>query len=126
VYSAGLIVEMAWKDSLSDAVAKLPGWAGVAAAAVAGAGVAALAVSKWKGVSAKQQENVYVLVVKIHLRPGRTASEFMELWRPFASWVWQNEPRTLTYKASVAESNPQHIIIYERFVRSFFFFFFSL
>ena len=63
--------------------------------------------------------NVYVLCVKLTLRPGGLDT-FKEAWRKLANYCRDFEPNTLSYELLVSEHNepngPREVMVFERYI----------
>eukprot|EP00884_Botryococcus_braunii_P011811 jgi/Botrbrau1/20630/Bobra.113_1s0055.1 len=64
----------------------------------------------------KKYRKAFVLVVEITFKSTEDLESFLELWMPFAEYVARNEPGTLAYEAARADTKPNTILIFERYV----------
>lgn len=53
-------------------------------------------------------------IARFARRTTLPALQLLEAWRPVAQWVKENEPDTLAYEAVISESNPTHVMVFER------------
>ncbi|KAL4434671.1 hypothetical protein ABPG77_002794 [Micractinium sp. CCAP 211/92] len=61
------------------------------------------------------EQTSFVFRVSITFASTQDRDELLEAWRPVAEWVKENEPDTLAYEATISESNPKHVMVFERY-----------
>eukprot|EP00884_Botryococcus_braunii_P011813 jgi/Botrbrau1/20632/Bobra.113_1s0057.1 len=64
----------------------------------------------------KKHRKAFVLVIEITFKTMKDLEDFLELWIPLAEYVARNEPDTLAYEAAKADTKPNTLLIFERYV----------
>lgn len=59
---------------------------------------------------------IFVLAVWLTFDSVGDRDSWLAAWAPLASWVQQHEPATLTFQASVADTDPLKIMVFERYL----------
>lgn len=55
-----------------------------------------------------------MLVIEITFKTTEYLENFLDVWRSLADYVARNEPDTLAYEASRADTKPNTLLVFER------------
>ncbi|KAF8061138.1 hypothetical protein HT031_004599 [Scenedesmus sp. PABB004] len=107
---------LAWAAAGGAAAAGLVllAWRRVAAAAAAAADAAA-PFSLPERRAAAGARSAFVLAVNLRFANAAQRSHFLSIWAPLAAHVRGGEPGTLAFELLEADSDPLHVLVYERY-----------
>eukprot|EP00879_Flechtneria_rotunda_P030652 GHRR01033315.1.p1 GENE.GHRR01033315.1~~GHRR01033315.1.p1 ORF type:complete len:106 (+),score=43.40 GHRR01033315.1:353-670(+) len=58
----------------------------------------------------------FVLAVNLHFPSEDAKQQFIDIWQPLAEYVKISEPTTLAFVLLEADTNPCHLMVYERYL----------
>ena len=64
---------------------------------------------------AKVEKPAWCLVVKLTFDSAEKVQKLKDLFEPYAKWIKENEPGTLSYSLIASDSDPLQVMIFERY-----------